>query len=78
MTHIAKAYYIQRLRISTGFALQCDIKSRKSYVPFEDSSSAEPDILFNESSTSDLHGASPKTWSKSLDSRLIGNGYDAF
>jgi len=35
-------------------------------VPFEDSSSAEPDILFNESSTSDLHGASPKTWSKIL------------
>ncbi len=31
----------------------------------------------NESSTSGLHGASPKTWSKSLDSRLIGNGYES-
>jgi hypothetical protein len=35
---------------------------------------AGPDILFDEFSTSDLYGVLSTTWSKSLDSRLIGNG----
>ncbi len=58
------------------------LSQKKSYISFfyisEDPFSAEVDILFDESSASDLYGISPITRSKSLDRRLIGNGYDAF
>ena len=44
----------------------------------EDPFSAELDTLFNESSASNLYRVSLIIWLKSLDRRLIGNGYDAF
>ncbi len=56
--------------------------AKESYILFfyisEDPFSAELDILFDESSASDLYWVSLTTWSKSFDRRLIGNGYDAF
>jgi len=74
----SKTPYIQMLAVSTDFALQCDDKSRKIYVAYEESLSVESDILLDESFAFDLHGVSRTMWSKSLDSRLMGNGYDAF
>jgi len=70
--------YIQLLAVSTNFAMQCDIKSRKTYVASKDPLSAESEILLDKSFAFDLHGVSRTMWSKSLDRRFIGNGYDAF
>lgn len=70
------------LHMLAGFPPTLTLSQKKSYISFfyisEDPFSAEVDILFDESSASDLYGISPITRSKSLDRRLIGNGYDAF
>jgi hypothetical protein len=70
------------LYMLAGFPPTLTLSQKKSYISFfyisEDPFLAEVDILFNESSASDLYGISLITRLKSLDRRLIGNGYDAF
>ncbi len=65
-------------RIPADFNFTAEESYIHSFNTSEDPFSAELDILFDESSASDLYGVSLTTWSKSLDRRLIGNGYDAF